>query len=259
MYIAELTYPGTWLDYPDRQWSWEIQNLLRGAEAPLAEAAIALTWFEEERQKTPRGPEQNEWETDATRLRELEAKVTSELGVDLYDVAHGHAIRLRAEVELHRERWNQGVTSDSYQHRFIFMHAKTFLLALDRIDKHFGVLARSPGVPAAVAEAKVAFEAVLPALRGVRNSIAHHEDRSRGLAKDGKPLDLKPIDNEIARAPGGVLVLESLVGSRFCSTMADGHYGEVEVTPPSLEAARQLAQTSIEAFRWKGPPHHWPR
>jgi len=70
---------------------------------------------------------------------------------------------------------------------------------------------------------------------------------------------LKPVDNQLVRAPGGVLILESLIGNRFGSTMADGEYGEVSVTPASLAAANQLVQMSIEAFRWKGPPYHWPR
>jgi hypothetical protein len=67
------------------------------------------------------------------------------------------------------------------------------------------------------------------------------------------------ILRELVRAGGGVLVLESLIGSRFGSTMANGEYGEVDVALASLKAANRLAQTSIEAFRWKGSPRHRPR
>ena len=61
--------------------------------------------------------------------------------------------------------------------------------------KLLGVLAATPHVPPAVGEAKNDLAAALPALRGVRNSVAHHEDRSRGRGREGKPLALKPIDN----------------------------------------------------------------
>ncbi len=259
MYITELTYPGTWVDCPDAEWSWTIGNLLRGAESPLAEAAIALTWFEVEQQKRSDGQARAEREADATSLGQFEARLTDELGPGPYNAAQFLALRFRLEVEAKREQWKRGVVPDSYQQQLVFMHAKIFLLALDRIARLFGALAKMPNVPEAVRQAKQGFDAALPALRRVRNSVAHHEDRSRGLGKDGKPLSLKPVDNQLVRAPGGVLIIESLVGSTFGSTMADGEYGEVPVTLASVATANQLVQTSIEAFRWKGPPRHWPR
>jgi len=39
-------------------------------------------------------------------------------------------------------------------------------------------------------------------------------------------------------APGGVLALNNLNGSRYGSTMNDGHYGEVDVSPESMEKLR---------------------
>ena len=259
MYIAELSYPGTWLDRSDAKWSWRVANVLRDAESPLAETAIALTWFEVEQQKSSETQARTEPETDATPFVQFMARLTEELGPGPYNAAEFLAMHLRLELEAKREQWKRGVVPDSYQQRFVFMHAKTFLLALDRIDRLFDTLAKMPDVPEAVGQAKQAFDTALPALRGVRNSVAHREDRSRGLGRDGKPLSLKPVDNQLVRAPGGVLILESLIGNRFGSTMADGEYGEVSVTPASLAAANQLVQMSIEAFRWKGPPYHWPR
>jgi hypothetical protein len=172
MYIVELTYPGTWLDYPDQEWSWEVQHLLKSFESPLAEAAIALSWFEEERTKSRANPNRSDWEAEGQRRREIEERLASELGVDGFDHARYDEIRLRAELELKREKWSQGRIPDSYEHRLIFMHAKTFLLALDRIDKLVGVLSRMPNIPSGVSEAKTELEASFPDLRGVRNRFS---------------------------------------------------------------------------------------
>lgn len=32
MYIFEIIIPGTWLDYEDRDWSWEVESQLRSLE-----------------------------------------------------------------------------------------------------------------------------------------------------------------------------------------------------------------------------------
>lgn len=258
MYIAELTYPGTWLDYSDAEWGRAIERLLSSAESPLAEAALALTWFEVEQQKPLNAEARTEPEADATSPHSFEAALAGKLGPGPYHPSQVLALHSRLELQAKREKWKRGILPESYQRQLIFMHAKSFLLALDRIDRIFGVLVKMTNLPEAVVKAKQAFDAALPTLRGVRNSVAHHEDRSRGLGKEGKPLSLKPVDNQLARSPGGFLILESLIGSNFGSTMADGQYGEVPVTSASLAAANQLVQASIQAFRWKGHPRHWP-
>ncbi|MXF14398.1 hypothetical protein FQ010_27010, partial [Escherichia coli] len=75
-----------------------------------------------------------------------------------------------------------------------------------------------------------------PDLRGVRNSTQHREDRARGLGvgREPKPLNLQPISNTFINAPQGALILNNLNGTKFGSTMSDGHYGEVDISPESL-------------------------
>jgi len=265
MYIVELTYPGTWIDSPDGDWASAISRQLSDAEAPLAETAIALSWFEREQQAMfearrllpPELPTGTEPDTNMANQQFI-ARLTDELGPGPYNSAEFLAMQFCFELEAKCEEWKLGTLPRSYQERLVFMHAKSFLLALDRIDRLFGVVAGTPSIPDAVAQAKHAFDAAVPTLRGVRNSVAHHEDRSRGLGRGGKPLSLKAVDNPLARASGGVLILESLIGNRFGSTMADGEYGEVSVTSATLASANQLVQASIDAFRWKGSPRHWP-
>jgi hypothetical protein len=254
MYIVELSYPGMSLDYPDAEAGRVIERLLSSAEAPLAEAALALTWFEAEQRK----PFGTEPEAESTTVAPFQAALVAELGPGPYDPSQVLALHSRLELEARRERWKRGILPESYQQHVVFMHAKSFLLALDRIERIFGVLTEIPNIPEDVRRAKQAFDTALPTLRGVRNSVAHHEDRSRGLQKGGKPLDLKPVENQLIRAPGGFLILDSLIGSNFGATMADGEYGEVAVTSATLAAAGRLVQTAIQAFQWKGRPRHWP-
>lgn len=115
------------------------------------------------------------------------------------------------------------------------------------------------GVPAEVGAQTDAFYDALPSLARVRDTAHHPEDRARGLDKKQKPLDLKPIDNKLISAPGGgVLVLDSLNGNRYGCTMADGHYGEVEVSAESLGVVQNCLQSVLNAFTWSGPRRHTP-
>ena len=257
MYIVELNYPGINLDYPDAddQWTEARERQLGDFESPLVEAALALIWFEQSVPARRAAPSTEDRAAELQRWRDLQKKIAAELGVN----ARHDQILLRVEIELKRERWQRGVLPKAYKWRVPFVHAKTFLYALDRIDKLLDVLANTPQVPGAVATALERFRVSVPDLRGVRNSVAHYEDRSRGLDRDEKPLDLKPTSLPLARAfLGKCLALENLCGNRFGSTMADGHYGEVEVSRTTLEAAGAAIQAVINAFRWKGLPQHWP-
>lgn len=84
------------------------------------------------------------------------------------------------------------------------------------------------------------------------------EDRTRSLGKYGKPIDLKPIDNQLIKADGGALVLNCLNGTRYGNTMADGHYGEVDVSPQSMELLSSIFQEVLDSFQWKGQKSHLP-
>lgn len=85
------------------------------------------------------------------------------------------------------------------------------------------------------------------------------EDRSRGLGRNQKqPLKLKPIKNNMIYSEGGALVLNSLNGNNYGNTMADGHYGEVEVSIESLIFIRDCIQEIINSLKWKGPKGHYP-
>lgn len=260
MYVAELIYPGTWLDYPDREWGWRIGNQLQMLETPVSDAAVALALFEAERAKlgTLRHDRENS-EGDARRLQEIEKAFCAQLAVDADSGQRWMDVRELSEIAYKREQWAGGRLPSSYERRLIFLHARSFLYALYRLDRSLAALANEDGVPGEVATAHAALQAAVPDLRGVRNSVAHYEDRSRRLGRGKKPLDLKPINHPIVKAPGGgVLMLENLHNNRFGSTMEDGHHGEVEVSVVTLRAATECVQRVLNAFAWKGLKQRLP-
>lgn len=260
MHIVELLIPGVWLDHPDKDWAWRIGNQVTALESPLVDAALALSLFEAERARPRTRPmDRATWEREGQRRREIEDALCARLGIDSHSEERWTRVRELAEIEHKREQWAAGKLPFTYEHRLVFLHARSFLLALDRLDRSLAVLVKEAGVPAEVEAAHAAFRAAVPNLRGVRNSVAHHEDRSRGLGRDGKPLSLKPVVNEMVSAPGGgVLMLENLFNNRFGSTMDDGHYGEVEVSVETLRAAAACVQRVMNTFSWKGPRRHSP-
>ncbi len=200
------------------------------------------------------------WERDAQRRSEIRMQIEQERGAafsrELWDEIH-----FETEVRFKREQWSQGRLPREFEHTQPFIYARAFLYALDAFDKFLGVLSQEPGVPPDPAALHAQIAAAFPDLRGVRNTAQHLEDRARGLGagREPKPLDLKPIENQMINAPsGGVLVLNSLNGSKYGSTKADGHYGEVDVSPETMQHLQRILQEVLHSFRWRGSKQHSP-
>ncbi|WP_323915768.1 hypothetical protein [Aeromonas caviae] len=259
MYIFEIIKPGTWLVSDDRDWSWEIEGILRSLEGQFYEANLALNMFLHAISRDREDMSRERWEADSNRRSAIRKELESQLE-NPYDHQNWDELHLQTEIRFKREQWQSGRLPREFQHNQAFMHARAFLYALDSFDKFLNVLKLQAQVPQIVAELHDQFGSAFPQLRGVRNSAQHMEDRSRGLGagKNPKPLELKPIENGMISAPGGALVLNCLNGSRYGNTMADGHYGEVDVSPNSMESLTSIFQSLLNAFAWKGPKSHLP-
>lgn len=259
MYIFEIIKPGTWLNYEDRDWSWEIEGILRSLESQFYDANLALNMFLHSIQRDRNSHSQEKWEAESNRRSEIRREVEGK-----YDNPHNHElwdeIQLETEIRFKREQWQSGKLPREFEHNQAFMHARAFLYALDSFDKFLNVLKKQSNVPPELEDLHTRFGNSFPHLRGVRNSSQHMEDRSRGLGAGRKPqpLELKPIDNGFIKSEGGALVLNSLNGTKYGNTMADGHYGEVDVSPPSMEALHSIFQDILNAFEWKGSKCHLP-
>jgi hypothetical protein len=258
MYIYELVVPGTRLDYEDRDWSWSVEGLLRNLQSQFFEANLALNLFSSSQQgRLFPTMNREKWERDTQRRSEIQRVVEMEKG-GMNSHENWEEVRFETDVRFKREQWAGGAIPREFEHNTSFLYARAFLYALDGFDKFLGVLSKTENAPEAIAEIHGKMAKAFPALREVRNSAHHIEDRTRFLGKYGKPLDLKPVDNEAIKASGGALVLNNLNGSKYGSTMADGHFGEVDVSPESMTALQGLLSEVLSAYKWKGPKQHLP-
>lgn len=255
----ELRVPGTWLALPDRQISWDIQTQLYSIQSAFDEATIALMLFEKAQVEARQRFSREYQEPYGRRRAEIEQSLPVEDDEGPFDIRRYDERRAEIDAQVVRRLWAEGFVPRQLQHHIPFIYAKAFLYAADTIGKILARLSENPDLPDGARELCRAFYSSFPELREVRNSAQHIEDRGRGLGKGGKPLDLKPVDNAMINAPNGALILNTLNGNRYGSTMADGHYGEVEVSAASLATIRDMLESTFAALPWTGPPDQRPR
>lgn len=262
MHIFPITFPGTFLDYPEQESRGRVRIILNLIETQFTDAVVALNFFEREqatalenlRERGQAGISEEE-----EKLRQaLEQEFRNEHGDEIFfqrypDILHA------IELEMRKQEWKSGKVPQEYQGRLCFILAHAYVYALDSFQNILKTLVQEPGVPPAVTEALERFKTVFPVLKGIRDSAHHIEDRGRGLDRQGNPLDLKPIYNGIVRAPsGGVLLLSNLRGNRLGYTLDDGSHGEIAVSRENTEELAAIFQSVIDAFRWKGRSRQIP-
>ncbi len=262
MLIYEVTKPGTWIVHEDQNWAFEVESLLRHIESKFYEANLTINLFLESISYHQPFPNLDQYLSDSERKRVIQTEIEKDYP-EPYDLEVHDEIYLKTEVQFKREKWQAGELPREFTNSQKFIYAKAFLYALDSFDKFMKVLKNKEGTPEIIAELHNEISEKFPDLRGVRNTAQHMEDRARGLGagskgRPPKPLDLKPIDNQFAKGDGGLLVLNSLIGTKYGSTMADGHYGEVDVSPDSMNHLHSIFDRLLNAFEWKGPKVHLP-
>ncbi|WP_313626434.1 hypothetical protein [Kosakonia sp.] len=259
MFIFELNKPGSRLHHEDENISWKFERLLNHLETAFYDANVALNLFISEREKDSGYSDRIQWDTDFQKRQILEAEVRMEFG--LHPLEGFDKVRVEVDARLKRDKWSQGEIPLSHQQRLIFLHAKSFLGALDTIDKFLKVISEENGAPQNIKRLHIQISNEFPHLRGVRNSAQHLEDRARGLGagKVPKPINLQPINNNHVVAPQGVLMLSNILGTKLGYTMADGNYGEVDISAESMLKVTKIIQDVFNSFIWKGSPQHLPR
>jgi hypothetical protein len=264
MYIVELIYPGASLQGLEDDAEDQITTLLYQLETSLVDASLALTLFEGE-QNRPRVSIRKEVEEDAARERRIRASYEQQLPSNLSEVEKWRALAGMSdqiELEAKYQKWVSGRLPSQYRSRLRILHARSFVYALDLIDKLLRLLVKIPGVPAGVAGHRARFIEAIPHLRAVRDSAVHVEDRARRKGRiKGRDVEISslPIMNEAISAPAGkLLMVDAIIGNRYGSTTASGEYGEVEVSQQTLGLAHETIQAVINEFRWVGPPRRTP-
>lgn len=242
MYIAEIIRPGIWLDLPDRDVSFEIDGMLRSLEDRVAEAAIALTMFESA--ISSRGDPRSDWERDAAIRREVDDLLKQEVG-ELY-YRDFDKFRLEGERRVLKRRSELGIVPSSYAHKIPFIHAHTFVYAVDSFGKFLDELCEYEALPNTMKAIRDSFNAQLPTVRKIRNSALHVEDRSRRYASIGDKKKGRKMEV-------GFLGLSNLEENQLCYTIDDGTYQKVAVSPDTLGVLVEATNKIFNALPWKGP------
>lgn len=263
MYIANIEYSGTRIQTKNNDNAFKLSNLLSSMETHVVDMAISLTMFEDAaRNSSASHDHEMVWEKNRVLSQQVENEYRQglKIGDDIYKNYDYH----RSEIEklVRNEKLKQGIIPSSYKHRFVFIHAHSFISSADSFSNFLNVIAEESELNV-ISVLIEELNTKLPALRKVRNSAQHSEDRSRGYGKPAdvrkkKKMDLKPVDNAMIKSDSGVLVLSCLNGNRLGYTIDDGSYQEVEISVNTLEFLCKIFQKLINCFEWHGSSHIKP-
>jgi hypothetical protein len=248
---------GTWIEGLEDRVGREVESLCYVMESNVTDAVLALAMFEQASATAhEHGLDKAAWDRD----RELERRRREELETEEPEIegewigARMTRLSEQARRDVVRAKWDAGELPQSYAHRLPFIHARTFMTSLAQLRRAMGEIAKLDigGAQERVEAARDQFDAALPDLKPVRDSIEHAEDRMRGLNRKKTAMTLAPISNQMIEAPGGgVLVGDALNGRHYGGTIDDGTYAEVEVADDTLETARVAVQEIFDALPWR--------
>jgi hypothetical protein len=259
---------GVWLeDSVPSEIRHDVETLCHLLSTCVADLVVTLSMFEQAqlsdhaRFRESADRHRENWERDAERTREIEAALETAAGViwghpDYWE--RSSEIREQARRQMLREQWAHEDGPESYQRRVVFIHARSFVTTLAVLQRSLLAIRKYPFEPSvqnAIQGACDNFASAVPGLKGVRDSVAHVEERVRGEAR-GEKITAAPIINKMIHAPdGGVIVTESLNNQHFGGTIEDGTYAEVEVADTTTEIARSAVQAVFDALPWRAGHH----
>ena len=263
--ILELRHPGLPLAWGDGgEVMRDVTRLVMLLPSQVVDLAVALDLFDSSREvsaawKHPKFYWDEDRKAEAEVGAHLEEQACATKGRPL-TMPERHAIREASRDLVRRAAWHKGRLPMEYVQRPMFMHARSFIYALDTIGCVLRVLSGIDAVPPGVSQQKLAFDEHFPELRDVRNSAHHVEDRVRGLGPSERKISLEPVDlPPLLSADAGVALLgETLVDRSFGCTLANGSYGRVEISLDSALRARNCVQGVLDAFTGSGSPVQWP-
>jgi hypothetical protein len=119
------------------------------------------------------------------------------------------------------------------------IYATSFVISLDTIAKLLNVLRKYLAPPNAALRLILKYESTFGHLKHIRDSIAHIEDRGRGVDKNQK------------RILSNFLVLGAFNESCFEFTGSDGTLYGIEISEPTLMSAYEILQGIINVYYWE--------
>jgi len=260
MHVLEITTPGAWLDYEDREWVRGVGRVLIALKDQFFTANAALNLYEQSQAAVASGPDVfMERYAEEPARKVLRKQVIAELQLPAGATPNMQLVGREVDRRLRRQKWDQGVVPFDFRLKQVTIHAHAFIFAIDMFEKLLGVLAKIEAVPQEVARQHAQLLDHFPDLRGVRNTLHHVEDRVRGLGAGAKPMSAQPVDLPGLSIPdGGIVSINVLLNDGFGSTMSDGRFGQVAITPTSLVILANVLHSTLQAFRWIGPETDQP-
>ena len=239
MYIAELFTPGSQIEFEGKN-KIEISRLLAHMEYVVYDAAISISLFEEALEKS-RMP-LSKWE----KIQDLKASATKEISAESGSLYQKPTDDQKLEIG---RRYQTKLTELDmipvlYERRLPFIHAHSFLYAVDCIGKIIDELASFEDVPENAQAIAEKFDESFPSVRKIRNSALHIEDRLQGYGplrdkRKGKKMDTG-------------LRLSDLEGNQLCYTIHDGTQERFEISSDTLSKTVEMVNQLLASFAWTG-------
>ena len=264
MKIIDWIKPGIWIEGLDQTEARRISGQIDFLEFSVEEAIIVLDMFEQSLD-AERNSRDNIAELEAQERisREVEAELSPHGMTSSNQTAEDSRKkyserRTQIDAEVRRRLWKSGFKPRIFLTRPPFIFAKAFIHSLDLFGKFLNDIAQDHSSPKNISTISDQFFKEVPDLKEVRNSIQHAEDRSKGMVWN-KEIDLKPIDMEKISIQGAALVSMGLNGRKFGTTMADGHYGAIDITEDTVVIMRTALLAVYSEFEWTGGAQLFPR
>lgn len=118
------------------------------------------------------------------------------------------------------------------------VYAKTFVFALDGIEKLLNRLCANLNSPQEVTRLYADYKKHFGHLKHIRDSAIHIEDRGRGVTRKQQPLNTH------------IVVIGGFIEKRFTFTGENGKQYEIEISDSTLNRAKVIIQDIINAYSW---------
>ncbi|AUA31723.1 hypothetical protein CWR53_03490 [Pseudomonas sp. SGAir0191] len=259
MIIFHFEVPGSWLNFHDIETSRELRAVFDHLVSSFISANAALNLFNEscDKHEDESDDPMALWSQGHSRKLELRGSLFESLGEETPLNSSEYSFQVDKAYKL--EMWKEGRGSKSLEKSALIIFARAFVYALDEFDRGLEAFTKIPNAPSAASELSGKMKGLFPDLREVRNSAHHMEDRVRGKRNGGRELVPQAIDNNIARSSSGLIIGVSINGTKYGTTMANGHYGEVDISAASMSKLLQMMQDVIACFNWTGRKQHFPK
>lgn len=248
--------PGEFIQGLDRDIAPQIVRTMSHLEDCIVEATIMLDLFEQELAKSRARNSVVESRRHDSYLAKAESAIRDASGEPRPQSNQEREVR-RFEIEkmAMNLKISDGFTPDDYADKVPKLHAETFVNILNKFSQFLHRVTKLDERDA-VKTIQSDFHSAVPNIIGVRNSIAHFDERSIGKSRS---KDIKPEALSRPWVNGPAFILRSLDGSKFGMTTEDGVFGEIEISGNTVVYMIETVKKVYGIYDWVMGPCLIPR